>query len=306
MTSPRLEPRTITSAALLALCATLAACQAPGPADDGDDAPLSEIDRLALIHRYNARADAVTRVWTRGNLTAEWFEPDGKRRWEQGNITLILRKPRDLALSVHKVGETFLWLGSNDEKYWAFELAPPDEQPTTLTYGRHAHAAATAARERGLPLRPDQIIDLLGIAPLPANVNGPTRVPDGASFTLAMPPAAGDPAATRTEWTTDAEMLPTHIRITARGAAGEERLIEATLSNHRPLRQTGRPPGAWPLIPTRIEVSVPESRATVTLILEDPSDGRDYDRVSDIQFDLDALTDIHQPQRVIDLDAREP
>ena len=312
--------RAVNGCATACLFVVLTACQSTDPATqdlaqrDVPDAtaveatdnpapiagPAAEpIDSESIVNAYNSRAASIQQIWTRAVLEAEWREND-RRRWEQGDGVLILRKPRDLSLSIGKLGEVMFQIGGNNESYWFFELKPPQGEPTRLTIGRYDEGDAFAAgSEIGIGMRADELVGLLGVTPLPEGVTADrTNGNDNAEYRLDW----SDPVrGVDMVWLLDREHRPVSISVQTLGEDDELHLLEADLSRYERLEQSGVARGGWPWVATRIEVRIPERQAVMTLFLDNPSDGVERSRVRDVQFDLDVLRQVYEPQRVFEL-----
>ena len=271
------------------LCAFLIACQ---PAKDAAAPPSAPVLSTSEIREgYNRRVEKIERLWARPIVEIRWVDAEGKSHFEQGDGPLIVRKPHDLALAIGKAGNVFMWLGRNAERYWLFELRPPKDQPTTAYVGRIDELDRIDPRKLPLPVRPDQLIELLGITELPDGIEVAITEPPNAGYAV-LGPVPGSGA--RTYWSLDEKLRPTRVGFI--DPASGEVIAEAELSNYKPLPITGAPPGAWPDIATTVEIKVPASRANLKLILSDFTD--DPAKIKDAQFDFERLVAANKPQQV--------
>lgn len=261
-----------------------------------------------LIERHNARAAKIEQLWSRVVLEAKWTDEKGHHHFEQGDGPMIVRKPHDLALSIGKLGETFYWLGCDADQFWLFEMHPPDDQPTTAYYGRFADFTQQAAAKLPIPLRPDRLIDLLGITALPADVT--TVIPPvvdatGATFIMPLGDSPDDPQrGGRIYIRLDGRTaLPEHVTITAPDG---RMLLSAKLGKYQPMHIDNAPPGAFPDLPTFITVTSDEQNAQLTLHISDATDGRAAHRVKDAQFDFDTLLHAMNPKQVLLVTPKSP
>jgi hypothetical protein len=85
------------------------------------------------------------------------------------------------------------------------------------------------------------------------------------------------------------------------GASASAFEMIAELSDYARLEQEGKGLGRQPQVPSRIEVTLPGREAKLKLSLSDMTDGRRRDKISDVQFDLERLLKIHDPERVREL-----
>ncbi|MDX1565913.1 MAG: hypothetical protein R3236_10930, partial [Phycisphaeraceae bacterium] len=66
---------------------TMAACCVPRPPVTDDGGPLldAEISYQQLRDRHNRRTGRIRTLWAKVRAQAQWHEPDGQRRFEQGD-----------------------------------------------------------------------------------------------------------------------------------------------------------------------------------------------------------------------------
>jgi len=129
----------------------------------------SPIPYSEVAASYNGRIAAIKRLHAVGVVEMHWEDEDGGHS-QQGDMNLWLELPRKTALQVSKLGERLLWLGSDDEHYWLFDLS---QKPTRFSIARHdapvAQAYPVDAAGRQSPVvQPLLFLDLLGLTPLPA------------------------------------------------------------------------------------------------------------------------------------------
>jgi hypothetical protein len=102
----------------------------------------------------------LSRVYSRGVIELRWRDDDG-RHFEQGSIDLWLQLPRHTALRVEKLGNVFLWLGSDAELFWLFDMLSDD---TVLHVSPHTSPLEDAGV---FSVRPLALLDLIGLSKLP-------------------------------------------------------------------------------------------------------------------------------------------
>ncbi len=93
---------------------------------------------------------------------------EGRRRSYHADGTLFYLGPRNLRFDLRKFGESQVLVGSNQEAYWVYTR--DDEQ---FYCGRHDREDDLP---EGIPLRADQMIDALGLRPIPTHWLGPGGV----------------------------------------------------------------------------------------------------------------------------------
>jgi hypothetical protein len=287
------------AAAVLALvpagCAT-----APAKADAERGAPPSYAEVAA---RYNERVEPLQRLWGSAVARLEYRDEQGRLRREQGEGVLQLIQPSRFALDVGKLGETLLWLGCDEQRYWMFELHEADRAQV----GLHANLGRPCNRPAGLPAHPLDIIELLGVTPMP--VDWPTARPDQ---------PVGE-----TKWSSDGRLLivdtparrayrrlyldpETYLPQRAEIYSFPERelVLFATLSEYERVRIRA---GARPLMAGRIIIERPGEETKITLDLGSMTDGSfRADRLISDAFSFEALLSAYRPEEVIVLDAACP
>lgn len=259
---------------------------------------VEHVNPVALVERYNARVGKVDQLWARAVMEMHWVDERGAKRFEQGDGKLILRKPDDLALAVGKFDETMLWVGCDAKRYWLMELRPPEGQPRTAYVGARGPNRPAQLSVGGLPIAPDQLMRLLGIEALPlpgeqgvsVSHRGPATV-----ITLRGDKRLGG-LALRTV-IEEATARPQVIEL----VGDQEVVLIAQLSRYRLMERQGVPKGEFPYIATRIETIVPAEQSRIVLTLSDATDGRQWDRVKDAQFDFAKLTRLLKVERVVEV-----
>jgi hypothetical protein len=216
-----------------------------------------------VAEHYNANIEHLSRLWAASNVHMEWTE-DGKQRTERGEGSLYIVMPDHIALTVGKVGQLGLVAGCDDKRYWYFDLR--DEGVVYVgTQAAAARRAATGKADEnplGLPIRPLDLPELLGIAPLGPpdayrNIPGMTVVSVGwdgkegslvVAFWSPVPPGPG-----RVLRLDPKTYLPRRITLfSERG----HMTAESTLDKPMRVETRGLPPGAWPWISTFVSATM--------------------------------------------------
>lgn len=164
------------SALLLGLCLALAACQ-PSKVD-WHPTPLGQVSDTipsghaitldALLEKYNANAALAAKLYARTSLELAWEEvrKDGSRRTRhepECSGKIIFLAPDNTAVTVEKLGTTYLWAGSDAKRYWLFDLT----QDERMLYVGRLDGPAASHGLLGLPVRPQDVPILLGLRPIP-------------------------------------------------------------------------------------------------------------------------------------------
>ena len=142
----------------------LVGCATPKTEFDGAT-PLPAAEDVLAGQRDAVRG--LERFWARTVVQVDGADAAGNELSEQANGVLQVIAPTQLAMTFEKLGETYFYLGSNDEMYWWFDLL---SEQRVATIGRHVLATPEKSASLGLPVHPLDLIELLGITPLPDDV----------------------------------------------------------------------------------------------------------------------------------------
>lgn len=322
-------PRPRTPAALMLSAAVLAACFAgcrSGETAGGGRAELGAADASLpayedVVAAYNARVSAFGRVWARVTAVYRGVDDAGNRLSEQAEGHLQIDRPDRVALSLGKLGETYLYLGSNESRYWWIDLVDADRK-VALT-GTHAEATPARIRALGLPVRPPELVEVVGIVPLPVRGgvverdtrpgappggfmvtaprgggagdggpgggadSGPSGGPIGGLVRLWFAPEDDDAAGFRGE--------PTRVALL--DAAGAE-VLHATLGAYQRFGGVDRPRSHR--LPRRVRLESDRFEGWARLTMYDP----ERRSINPLVFDPDGLFARLGVDEVIDLDER--
>jgi hypothetical protein len=301
---------------ILIALSLLAGCAMPEPRPPRPDSPavLQLPDYQQLAHTYNARIEALPRLWARTTGRIWYLDPDGRRQTDQAEGHLQFMAPERLLLTFGKVGHTGAILGSNRQQYWWIEL---DRQRRALI-GAHARATPDRITELGLPIYPRDVIELLGIMPLPLETHttsiawsdpaAPARL---LVVTTPLPPlavtdSAGDQppgidsTGLRRLFLDPSTFEPARIEIL--DTRGQLRAV-AQLSAYQRIAIPGAGPEVpRPNIPTEIYIASADENTTMRLRISDAEIGRN--RPAESIFDLDRLLAHYGVREIIDLDTQ--
>jgi len=90
-----------------------------------------------VVAAYNARVSAFGRVWARVTAVYRGVDDAGNRLSEQAEGHLQIERPDRVALSLGKLGETYLYLGSNESRYWWIDLVDAAGRPVLRVTRRY-------------------------------------------------------------------------------------------------------------------------------------------------------------------------
>jgi len=236
--------------------------------------------------RYNKNITRLDKLWTAGTVELKWTDR-GQRRWEQGDVHVILLPPSRMAFEINKAGITLLWAGADQERYWLFDL----QDPRTAYVGRHADYGRSP--ETPLPIHPLDLVRILGVTPLPLTAGDATvewiGKGDAQSWLVEFPG--------RMRMVIDPQTaLPSRIDLL--DAHGYSRVI-ARLSAPDRVEIENAPPGAFPTMNTRFEITMTDRDGRMTLYLSRMTNRSD--KFNEKIFNFDILKKMLKPETVNEL-----
>ena len=296
--STHARTRRCAHAAMLALPFVLlaAGCEGDGASKQPDRngyRTAAFVDAMPAIEAYNARAERITSLWARASVVVEGRDAEGSKLRERAEGHLQIIPDNRFALSLGKLGETNLYFGSNESLYWWFDMT--DSSYKTAHFGRHEYFAPDKIHEQGLPLHPLDLIEALGITPLPA---GSGRVvarqgPDEGTVVVAAPTRRGVRRVTMDTETGE----PSRVELI--GAGGR---IMLSVEMERYGLMAGLGSGEAPLrMPERVTVVAAGFDGEVRFSLFDP----DLRSIRPVAFDPGTLADAYDVDALFDLDLEQ-
>lgn len=247
------------------------------------------LDAAEPVRRsHNERVEQLGVLWSRGIVAFRYRDADGNRRDDQGNANIQKILPDRFAMRIHKVGETLLWIGSDEDRYWLIDLL---SEPSSAYVGRHEGFTRSKGERVGLPVPPRELPRLMGLEQLPPFEAGGSRLRgvSDRSVIIEVPSRWG--------WwvyALDGEGRAEAIQLRS---MDDEVLLEATLEQYMPVELRGVG-GARPQTAGRTRLTAPGTEWRITVELDAPSNRTPNDEA----FDFEELVDILAPSRVIDLD----
>ena len=115
-----------------------------------------------LAEAHNNRIAQLQKMYAIGVIEIRWKDDHGNHL-DQGNMELWLQLPRHTALRVEKFGDPLLWLGSDDQRYWLFDMTGKEK---LLRVGMHDEAVAPG-QFGAIDVKPLALLDLMALSPLP-------------------------------------------------------------------------------------------------------------------------------------------
>jgi hypothetical protein len=289
----------LSAATLLAAALLMSGCNGPA-APEGMSAKTEAIVRAeppppyATVARvYNQRVRGLERLWARASVRLTAVDSAGERVDEtaDGNLQYIL--PSRVALAISKLGEVYLYVGSNEDRYWWIDRGA---RPYIARVGLHDAFGSQVARGERLPIAPLDLVELFGVTPLPAI--GPDSIastfwsPDGKYIGVALQTPK------RRTWLWLDALTAEPIRIEVASGAGRE-LVIATLGEYGPVRMRGSTdPG--PRMAGLLQVTIPARKIDVVMKLSD-AENRGGD-MREGPYQIENLLKVYNVERVVDLD----
>lgn len=122
--------------------------------------PLSKEDAVRLVNNNIAQINGTLRAT--GSVDGHFISPESRRRVSYSvEGTLFYLSPYYFRFDLKKLGDRQVLFGSNDQYYWAY------------TKEDNAYVCErTGGGGADVPLRPDQIIEALGLTPIPGSGTG--------------------------------------------------------------------------------------------------------------------------------------
>lgn len=290
--------RIVAGALIVASAIVIAGCQT-GAAKPAPTVPVSKPlpappPLASVIDAQNARVRGLNSLWARVSLRVDGQLANATLNKEEAEGYLQVVLPNKVAVIINKLGNTYFYLGSNDELYWWFDLSGDKR----AYFGRHALATPQTVDRFGIPVHPLDLIELMAITPVPA------------------PGKPGSPD--KLHWSTDGTLL--WYDVAARGSSKRVLVDPASLQPVMVelLDPSGKVvvrselskyvaflsrsvPGANPSIASRCIIKVPRQDLTITINVNDP-DGRTPKAVA---FDFIKLNEAYPVTALIDLDRTE-
>jgi hypothetical protein len=123
--------------------------------------PLSKEDAIRLVNHNIAQLNGTVRAT--GSVDGYFMSPKSQRRFVNYSVdgTLFFMPPYYLRFDMKKLGDRQALFGSNDQYYWAYT-----KDDNAFTCGD------VGGENPDLPVRPNQIIEALGMTPIPGDGSG--------------------------------------------------------------------------------------------------------------------------------------
>jgi len=243
--------------------------------------------------RFNERADRLGRIWANATARISYLDEEGDRHTEQGEGHFQFLAPSKFALSIGKISEVLFWIGCDEHRYWFFQMYEGDR----VSVGRNANIGAPCSRGSGLPASPLDIIDLLGVTPLPMEALGATSWSLNGKWLVVDAPGH---LTWRRLFLDPATLLPHRVELYDPDDTTEP-LVIASIEEHDKVELDGVG-GFMPRAPSRLQIDHPASGTSIRLFLHNMNDGKANRRLPDAAFTLETLMEAYAPDEIIVLD----
>jgi hypothetical protein len=147
-------------ACVVAIFAAAGCCPPPPPPPTSYFGPTDPMSRV--VEGINANAAKINTLRVTHSYDARIVDDKGKEHTFSGDGYLLFRKPDDLLLVAKVLTQDAFTVGSNADRYW-FTVPQQD----TMWWGRKANLTAEKARQ--IPIRPDLILEVLGVFTVDTN-----------------------------------------------------------------------------------------------------------------------------------------
>jgi len=271
------------------VAAVLGACASNGTHAEDEpvipDQPPPSYETAAA--EYNERIRYHDRVWARAIVQVRAQPPGEDEKRQQAEGFLQIARPANVALQLGKLGDTLFYLGSDDDRYWWFDLSG-DEKVAAI--GAHDRAGPHTAGRLGIPVHPLELVGLLGFEPLPDS-GGATLWGPGGSLVIEAPGIWGSTRRIETEPETGRTIRSMLVNVS------DGILVSAEYDGEQELFVEGANLGVA-TVPERYIIRVPGEHAEIRLVLNG-AENRDLRAAA---FDLEGLLRRFRVDEVIDLD----
>jgi hypothetical protein len=220
-----------------------------------------------VIARVNRNNDQLPTLWARHEFDASVVDPQThKSQYVNGYGNLLYKSPDSLRLTAQKEVTDLFDMGTSPENFWLRVVPGAD----TFWFGSYSDQAAQGAAQ--IPLRPDLILEVLGIRPIDSALAQPP-VPvmrfnnDSDAYMIVWQSRAGDHWAARKEIWFDRTTL--HPILVLLFDENGRIMLRAWLSNFKTIQIPDESPDQWPSIATSFRLFFPETGTKMSFDLRD-------------------------------------
>jgi hypothetical protein len=218
-----------------------------------------------IVAEVNRNSEALPTLWASGDFEARVVD-EGKRRFVNGDVTLLYRRPDEVRLVGKKdIAGVVFDAVSTPERYWLIVKGETD----TMWHGSVDYLDRIDPKQ--IPIRPDVLVEILAVERIDPNLLQPP-VPtmrfnnDADAYMLTFNVRLADRWAVRKEvWYDRQTKLPRMVLLFDEHG---RIVVRAYLSNHRAV-ETEAAQGQRPRVATRYQVFFPDTGTTMRIDLED-------------------------------------
>lgn len=220
-----------------------------------------------LVDGINQNNQKLPTLWSTIGFEANIVDDKGKAHFVNGDGVLLYRKPGEMRLIGQKPGTTLFEMGSTPERYWLTMIPETD----TMWWGHYRNLNKPGSQP--IPLRPDLVMEVLGIANQPANLlEAPAPSMrfnnDADAYMVVWSEPRGDhQVAVKEVWYDRQTLRP--ILVVLFDPNGRI-ILRAYLSKHEKIALADVPREQWPEVATQFDLLFPDSRSTLSLTLKSP------------------------------------
>jgi hypothetical protein len=280
------------AAGLLAWSVALLAsgCRSQPVVSAGPRGPAPAYEQVAAA--YNQRVSSLERLWARTVVRLSFVDGDGNPQSEQVEGHCQYVRPSKVLVSFHKAGQPLAMLGSNEERFWWIELG----NNKRAFVGTHAAATPERIATAGLRVHPLDLMELLGLTPLPGSGEG--RVVEWSANAMSLVVTIPGKNASRRLFLDPVTFRPS--RVESVDAAGKVGALSELSKYQAVAMKAAGPEVIRPWVPTHVRIEADSGATRVIMELSDPQN--DPARFKPVAFDLDRLLEANGVQDVRDLD----
>lgn len=273
----------------------LGACRAK-PAPIAEERSEALPTYAEVYAKAEERVGALDRFWAIAVVGLRYRDAEGEARREQGEGHLQVVRPSRVALTIGKLGETYLLLGCDEERFWWIERLE-----TRRAYVGGQEGARNLALERvGVPVLPTDVLVLADMVrwPEPGSDDAGRVVPaDGPGlFAVEFEEAGRLRRVTLTRSVFDpvaVELFAEEGKLVARSELSQHERVENRMEPLRPQR-----------VPARINIDVPSAESRIELNLSQMEISERRPRA--LVFDLNELIERFGIEEIIRLEEVRP
>ena len=274
---------------LVCVCASILLFGCPPKSTENSQVRNTRPDATAIIESHNLNASRLKQIDATGVLQIRWVQSNGRTREEQGEAHLWIDQPRKTALRVSKLGEDLFWIGSDQERFWLFDLL--DDDNTSLITHPHGTSLVWGDGADAIELQPLALLDLMGVTELRQTDGEPTYSDTDQCWLIPVSGAAGP---LLIAWD------PTTRIVRGLKLLDQDGDVRMTSSLRRRASVDIFDGVAFerPQMATLIDFEVPDGRGRLKLALEQDVFGDLGDQPVDRLFNLDVLRRRFRPDNV--------